>query len=149
MISEPTTSFCSNKNLKLSIGFLLLLIIILLSGLVTLLVLYLNQLHSDSVGQKSPQILTEKEFDKNICASAQCVEAAAEILNSLDPEIDPCEDFYGFACNGWIQNNPIPKVLKQKYFYFIFISSFVVSIVVHSFNQDPGQTTIHIDHYTE
>ena len=48
--------------------------------------------------------------EKNVCTSVQCVQSAAEILNSIDKKIDPCEDFYGFACNGWIKNNPIPKV---------------------------------------
>lgn len=30
------------------------------------------------------------------------------MLNSVDQQIDPCDDFYAFACNRWIKNNPIP-----------------------------------------
>ena len=48
--------------------------------------------------------------EKNVCTSVQCVQSAAGILNSIEKNIDPCEDFYGYACNGWIRNNPIPKV---------------------------------------
>lgn len=43
-----------------------------------------------------------------VCLREPCVHAASEILNSIDQKIDPCDDFYGFACNKWIKNNPIP-----------------------------------------
>jgi len=29
-------------------------------------------------------------------------------LKAMDPAADPCEDFYQYACGGWIKNNPIP-----------------------------------------
>ena len=59
--------------------------------------------------ERSESSLTSIDGEK-VCSSESCVKAAAEILNSVDPKVDPCQDFYGFVCNGWIQNNPIPKV---------------------------------------
>ena len=49
------------------------------------------------------------ETPPKVCLSADCVTASAAILESLDIQINPCEDFYGFVCNGWINKHPIPK----------------------------------------
>ena len=29
-------------------------------------------------------------------------------LNAIDKSIDPCVDFYQYACGTWMKNNPIP-----------------------------------------
>src|SRR5215469_11382509 len=29
-------------------------------------------------------------------------------LTAMDRTIDPCADFFHYACGGWIKNNPIP-----------------------------------------
>ena len=29
-------------------------------------------------------------------------------LNAIDKTIDPCVDFYQYACGSWMKNNPIP-----------------------------------------
>ena len=31
------------------------------------------------------------------------------MLENLDPTVDPCENFYDFACGGWINKTVIPE----------------------------------------
>ncbi|XP_068627793.1 neprilysin-11-like [Battus philenor] len=43
------------------------------------------------------------------CISEECVGTASRILSSLNKEVEPCTDFYEFACGGWIKKNPVPE----------------------------------------
>lgn len=36
------------------------------------------------------------------------MEAAAFILQNIDPDIDPCTDFYNFTCGKWAMKNVVP-----------------------------------------
>lgn len=38
---------------------------------------------------------------KRLCSSSDCVRAASYLLESMDLEADPCEDFYQFTCGNW------------------------------------------------
>merc|ERR550539_924626 len=43
-----------------------------------------------------------------ICLTKGCIEAASSVLAKLDPRVDPCEDFYQFACGGYTSQAVIP-----------------------------------------
>ncbi|KAJ2941005.1 hypothetical protein O0L34_g13132 [Tuta absoluta] len=45
----------------------------------------------------------------DVCLSSSCIYTASEVIRALDETKDPCDDFYEFACGGWIRNNPIPE----------------------------------------
>ncbi|KAJ8726734.1 hypothetical protein PYW08_015131 [Mythimna loreyi] len=52
-------------------------------------------------------VLTEYRSPRP-CVSEQCVGTASRILQALNKDVDPCTDFYEFACGGWIKQNPVP-----------------------------------------
>jgi neprilysin len=37
------------------------------------------------------------------------VTAAAAILQTMDQSVKPCDDFYQYACGGWIKNTIVPE----------------------------------------
>ncbi|CAO1337117.1 unnamed protein product [Diamesa serratosioi] len=42
------------------------------------------------------------------CSSISCVHASASILERLDLDIDPCDDFYGYACGNFAEEIHTP-----------------------------------------
>lgn len=44
----------------------------------------------------------------NICMTKGCVKASALILDLIDENVDPCENFYEFACGKFLKNTFIP-----------------------------------------
>lgn len=56
------------------------------------------------------------EADKP-CTTKECVLAAADLLEAMNATADPCDDFFQFACGGWVRKNPIPDS-KSRYTQF-------------------------------
>jgi len=46
---------------------------------------------------------------QDVCTTADCALAAAEIIQAMDLTADPCDDFFRFSCGGWMDNNAMPE----------------------------------------
>jgi len=46
--------------------------------------------------------------DKQFCFTEGCVKAAADLMEKMDKTANPCEDFYQFACGGYMDKTVIP-----------------------------------------
>lgn len=54
----------------------------------------------------------------NVCSSEICASESQLMLSKLDQSIDPCENFYDFACGQYIQKTTLPedKAVQMSFF---------------------------------
>ncbi|RZC36911.1 endothelin-converting enzyme 1-like, partial [Asbolus verrucosus] len=81
----------TQKYLLVVVGVLVILIIVVLA---------LNFL------QNAPGC---KYGSHDICFTPACIKTAAQVLEKVDLSVNPCEDFYKFACGNFIKNTVIPE----------------------------------------
>ncbi|XP_030375885.1 neprilysin-2 isoform X2 [Scaptodrosophila lebanonensis] len=44
----------------------------------------------------------------DVCFSKECVHTASNVLSRMKPEVEPCDDFYEFACGTYMEETNIP-----------------------------------------
>lgn len=53
-------------------------------------------------------LIKSKGLPTDICLKPGCVKAASSILKYLNKSVDPCSDFYEFACGPFLESTNIP-----------------------------------------
>ena len=48
------------------------------------------------------------EKSNNFCNTDRCLIVSSSMYKSLNTHVDPCDNFYEYACGGWIKKNLIP-----------------------------------------
>lgn len=48
------------------------------------------------------------ENRSNVCITKGCVKTSAQILDLIDDAVDPCDNFYEFACGKFLRDTLIP-----------------------------------------
>eukprot|EP00794_Sanderia_malayensis_P007305 gene7305-8121_t len=75
--------------------------------------------HSDSRESSFDELITTGgavrslpsgvQYDQTVCNTKNCSTVAKYVKSCMDEKVDPCVDFFQYACGGWIKKNPIPK----------------------------------------
>lgn len=50
----------------------------------------------------------DNEQTDDICMTPGCVHAASKMLEQMDSSVEPCDDFYNFACGKYVEDTIIP-----------------------------------------
>lgn len=95
----------SNRNYRKTFKIILI---------VTFLILASIHLPTEALQGEDPKVLNaypidDKTDDSNqYCLSKGCIHTASKVLKYMDESVDPCEDFYQFACGNFLKETNIP-----------------------------------------
>ncbi|XP_036389931.1 membrane metallo-endopeptidase-like 1 [Megalops cyprinoides] len=101
---------------EIGLSVLLLVVSCALAGLI---VLYTSALRERSSRTETPRNAGTVEgplyrpSSHDVCTNPGCVTAAARLLQNMDPTVEPCQNFYQYACGGWLDRHVIPETSSR------------------------------------
>ncbi|XP_060778990.1 neprilysin-like isoform X1 [Neoarius graeffei] len=57
--------------------------------------------------------LSHNSRSDGVCTTADCTRSASRLIENMDPTVDPCQNFYQYACGGWLKKNIIPETSSR------------------------------------
>ncbi|CAL4073689.1 unnamed protein product [Meganyctiphanes norvegica] len=101
--SDRSSSCCLRApQIYLATSTFLLLITVLV------LVVYIVLMQDNQISEQRAE-LNHRTGSLHVCLTQQCVQTAASLLAAMDQSVDPCHDFFQFACGSWNKKHVIPE----------------------------------------
>ncbi|XP_062400356.1 membrane metallo-endopeptidase-like 1 isoform X2 [Sardina pilchardus] len=95
---------------EIGLSVLLLLVSCALVGLIVLYTAAVRERSDRTVSKgKVTEGLMYRSSVNSICTTSDCVTAAARLLQNMDSQTEPCQNFYQYACGGWQERHVIPE----------------------------------------
>ncbi|KAI9495022.1 hypothetical protein BDB00DRAFT_815531 [Zychaea mexicana] len=54
-----------------------------------------------------PVVQPPPDKNESYCLQSNCILTAAKILQDVNPNIDPCSDFYAYTCSNWMEEHAL------------------------------------------